>query len=220
MTTAKEGLLIKSLHSKRWLVPILLQMIMVPFFLALVNLWTPDQGVFFEFKDQFLLAMLPGIFRRYQIGIVLGAAFLCAFFFLRRQELQDKKLLDQILIASGLSFFFYLLILTRLMQYPVACDDAYHDYRYVYNWVNGISLDYNPGERVMGFTSHLNLVVLAFASFLFNHQNIVVVAQILATVWQAASYFLIFLLLRSAYKNESLALLAAGDLCHQYLHDF
>jgi hypothetical protein len=199
-----------SSNTKPWLSVVGLQILLAMFFGSLVFLWQPDHGLFFEFRDKVLVQMLPAIFERYQLAIICGAGALAAFFCIRRNDFNNTSLPKQLFLITGLSFFFYVVILTRMMQYPIATDDAYHDYRYVYNWVNGISFDYNPGERVMGFTSHLNLCILALVSFLFNRNDIALVAQILNTVWQATTYLIIFVMLRAAYKSNLLALFAAA----------
>ena len=43
------------------------------------------------------------------------------------------------------------------------CDDAYITLRYVYNWLHGRGIVYNPGERVEGYTNFLWLVALGGA---------------------------------------------------------
>jgi hypothetical protein len=59
----------------------------------------------------------------------------------------------------------------RLWQCPLAQDDSYIDYRYVQHWLTG-QFDYNSGEHVMGFTSHLHLLTL-WAVCLLSRSNAV-----------------------------------------------
>ncbi len=59
----------------------------------------------------------------------------------------------------------------RLWQCPLAVDDSYIDYRYVLHWLSG-QFDYNAGTHIMGFTSHLHLLILCLVCFLFHTQAV------------------------------------------------
>ncbi len=61
-----------------------------------------------------------------------------------------------LLVAIGL----YALV-TRLW----ACEDAYISFRYIDNWLNGLGLVYNIGDRVEGFTHPLWLFIVAIPSY-------------------------------------------------------
>lgn len=52
------------------------------------------------------------------------------------------------------------LVFNLVNLYSVA-DDAYISFRYLDNWLNGLGLVYNPGERVEGYTNFLWIVLLA-----------------------------------------------------------
>jgi hypothetical protein len=52
------------------------------------------------------------------------------------------------------------LIFNLVNLYSVA-DDAYISFRYLDNWLSGLGLVYNPGERVEGYTNFLWIVLLA-----------------------------------------------------------
>ena len=51
--------------------------------------------------------------------------------------------------------------LLHLRHYYFLTDDAFISFRYVYNWVQGQGLVFNPGERVEGYTNFLWVVLLA-----------------------------------------------------------
>lgn len=55
---------------------------------------------------------------------------------------------------------FGLLAFNLVNLYSVA-DDAYIGFRYLDNWLHGVGLVYNPGERVEGYTNFLWIVLLA-----------------------------------------------------------
>jgi hypothetical protein len=85
-----------------------------------------------------------------------------------------------------------LILLTRCLQFPIAYDDSYIDYRYVHNLVWHHSFDYNPGLHVMGFTSHLHLFVLSALSALFRCDDIALLSQQLNVLCQCASALLLY----------------------------
>ena len=53
-----------------------------------------------------------------------------------------------------------LLALGHALWFDHTADDAYISFRYVDNWVRGYGLVFNPGERVMGYSNFLWVVVL------------------------------------------------------------
>jgi arabinofuranosyltransferase len=53
-----------------------------------------------------------------------------------------------------------LLVFNLVNLYSVA-DDAYISFRYLDNWLDGLGLVYNPGERVEGYTNFLWIILLA-----------------------------------------------------------
>jgi hypothetical protein len=53
-----------------------------------------------------------------------------------------------------------LLALGHALWFDHTADDAYISFRYVDNWVRGHGLVFNPGERVMGYSNFLWVVVL------------------------------------------------------------
>jgi hypothetical protein len=85
-----------------------------------------------------------------------------------------------------------LILLTRCLQFPIAYDDSYIDYRYVHNLVWHHSFDYNPGLHVMGFTSHLHLWLLAALSALFHNDDIALISQQLNALCQCVSVLLLY----------------------------
>ena len=50
--------------------------------------------------------------------------------------------------------------LAHALWFDHTADDAYITFRYVDNWVRGHGLVFNPGERVMGYSNFLWVVVL------------------------------------------------------------
>ena len=70
----------------------------------------------------------------------------------------DARSLDRldlaILVAVGL------LALAHAFWFNHTADDAFISFRYVRNWVDGYGLVFNPGERVMGYSNFLWVVLL------------------------------------------------------------
>ncbi len=82
------------------------------------------------------------------------------------------------------------------LQIPGAMDDPYIDYRYVLNWLRGVSFDYNPGERVMGFTSHFHLLLLYVSAHLMPGLDLASVSQVVNIVLRTCCGLGVFVLMR------------------------
>lgn len=96
----------------------------------------------------------------------------------------------------------------RLWQCPLAPDDTYIDYRYVQHWLRG-QFDYNPGEHVMGFTSHLHLMVLWVICLLFQTQAVDMASYYTNCALDTINTVLLFFLVLKVYGRTLPAFLAA-----------
>jgi len=70
------------------------------------------------------------------------------------------------MVFTALVSFACVLVVIRALQFPFCIDDAYIDFRQARNLVLQGSLDYNVGDPVMGFTSHLHLWILVLLGWL------------------------------------------------------
>lgn len=87
---------------------------------------------------------------------------------------------------------FFILHLSMQTADVVAHDDAYISYVYARNFAAGSGLTFNPGERVWGFTSPLNTLLLGtFGLFSFD---IPTTSWVLTVLEKAGSAVLIFLI--------------------------
>lgn len=107
------------------------------------------------------------------------------------------------------ALFFYT-ALRGVLQFPICGDDSFIDFRYVRNWVEGISFDYNPGERVLGFTSYIHVALLAVLSKIFNCLELPVLAQLTNVIFAMINLALIYFFILDLYKSRLSALLASA----------
>ncbi len=169
---------------RSWLWIVLLQ---VPF--ALVLAFTYQQS---EPMRAVLLAQSPAPIDRVQMlndafGRLLVASFvspivLTSYLYLIRKQLLDGAGQERLIAYLQTFLFiglFYAVVITRFLQYPVGPDDSYIDFQYVLHWVTGRSFDFNPGEKVMGFTSHLHVIVLYALAQLFRCTDIPALSTVL-----------------------------------------
>lgn len=84
-----------------------------------------------------------------------------------------------------------LLVWLRWHQPPNTVDDAYTNFRYARNLVNGVGFVFNPGERVLGTTTPAYAMLLALASGLSGYQNFPVLALGLNTLLNALAFALL-----------------------------
>jgi hypothetical protein len=136
-----------------------------------------------------LVGTIPEITVRLEIGIIAQAIALLVF----AQTRIGRGL------GKGQSIFFAAfalwLVAARCLQFPFAIDDAYLDFRHVRNLVEHGSFDYNIGEPIMGFTSHLHYLLLAAIAYIFRVNDYAYLSQNINIVADAVNYFLIYYLL-------------------------
>ena len=98
-------------------------------------------------------------------------------------------------------------LVLRMWQCPLALDDSYIDYRYVYNWLNG-NFDYNAGQHIMGFTSHLHLIVLWLVCAVLHTNEVDMVSFYLGCALDTVSSIFLFLLVQKVYSRALPAFIA------------
>ena len=161
--------------------------------------------------DPLVLEGVPGAFHRYGIwlAVALGASSLFTWLDMKKSELPKGQALA---LYSSLAFFLFYLVLTRTLQFPWNQDDAYIDFRYVINWVQNVSFDYNPGERAMGFTSHLHLAMLTPLALVFKSIDLPIISQSLNLGLQIISFYLTYYLVRAVTSSPVAAAIGAALL--------
>lgn len=193
------------------LVPaILAQVLIASFFFLVVLLQDSTLSQLSSLDiDSTVIKGVPGAFSRYIYWLIAALIISLSFTVVdsRKSELPKNR---AILLYSLSAFFLFYLVLTRTLQFTWNQDDAYIDFRYVMNWLDGISLDYNDGERVMGFTSHLHLVVLSMGYWLLKGLGLPVISQTINTGFQIASFYLIHYLLKISTKNHYSGFIASS----------
>lgn len=157
--------------------------------------------------DPQMLAAVPDSFRQYFIWQIF--AFLLVAGFTLHQADKGKQFKHPIVFYGLFGFFLFYLVMNRTLQFPMCVDDAYIDFRYVINWVNNIGSDYNPDERVMGYTSHLHIALLTVLLSIFKTTDLGVISQNLNTGLSVLSYFLTFILMRGITGSGRIGLLSA-----------
>lgn len=166
--------------------------------------------------DQSILATISKAFVRYYLMLI--PAIFCSTIYLLIDLKQTGELgHPEAKSANGIiarSVIFGLLlayiVLVGVLQFPLCGDDSYIDFRYVKNWLTGVGLDYNAGERVLGFTSHLHVLLLTVLAFCFKTDNIPVVSQMTNVVLQMINVLLLSNFLRGLKSSANLALIGAA----------
>ncbi len=195
-----------------WLWIVLLQL---PFalVLALANLQAEPMRSALMAETQSIdrMQMLNDGFARLAVASLIAPIPLTVYLCLVSEQLllvADKRRL--LAVAQTFLFIglFYAVVITRFLQYPVGPDDSYIDFHYVSSWFTGRSFDFNPGEKVMGFTSHLHVIVLYILAQISRFSDI----PALSTVLNAALSCLVLIGLHALsirlFRNGWQALLA------------
>ena len=109
--------------------------------------------------------------------------------------------LDAVLLSGAC-----LLVLAHALWFDHTADDAFISFRYVDNWVRGEGLVFNPGERVMGFSNFL--WVLLLHPFAWLGIPIPSAARILGVLFAWGTLARVWLFLRSEYPQRLPAIVA------------
>ncbi|MBZ0188749.1 MAG: hypothetical protein K8F91_21070, partial [Candidatus Obscuribacterales bacterium] len=94
--------------------------------------------------------------------------------------------------------------------FPMCGDDSFIDFRYVKNWVNHTSFDYNPGEAVLGFTSYVHVGILTLLSFLLPLIDLPLLSQLTNVSFQLLNCCIIYFFLLDLSGNRWSALSGAA----------
>jgi|AGTN01.3.fsa_nt_gi hypothetical protein len=160
--------------------------------------------------DPELAAEIPKAFNRFYLSLVLVAVLATI-----RQIADERFLIESKsrlrLIATGCVMTIALCwaAFTCYLQFPLCGDDSYIDYRYVNNWINGISFDYNPGARVLGFTSVIHVILLAAVAKITGAVDIDLVSQMINAFLQLVDTCLIYFFLADVLKSRALGVIGA-----------
>lgn len=138
-------------------------------------------------------------------GVLLALAGYLPF---RNRMAKDGVTLRADQFFAALLFTSTVCALLRLLQCPVAGDDSYIDFRYVLRWLGG-NFDYNTGEKVMGFTSHLHLILLYLICLAARTNSVDLASYYLSCFADQITTVLLFALVWKVYKRFLPAFLAS-----------
>lgn len=205
------------MHSSLLLSSLLGQvLILVPFFLVGLLQQKTIASLSASGLDKLLIESIPGCFVRYYW--LLGAASLVAllriYFDFKILPLYHSRA-EAVFFSTSMLFLLAWVALTRSLQFPICGDDAYIDFRYVHNWVSGVGFDYNPGELVLGFTSHVHVLILSALSLLFGISQIDILSQALNIILQFFVCSLVYLAFADILRSRLFGLVGAAVYAFQ-----
>lgn len=172
----------------------------------ITGLFDPNAGLTI---DPELVAEIPKAFDRFYLSLVL-VGVLATIRQIACERLLSESKTRWRLIATGCVMTTALCwaAFTCYLQFPLCGDDSYIDYRYVNNWLKG-NFDYNPGERVLGFTSVIHVILLAVVTKATGAVNIDLVSQMINACLQLVDICLIYFLLADVLKSRALGVIGA-----------
>lgn len=154
-----------------------------------------------------LVAAVPTTVVLYYVCLGIAALALVVRNFRSHQDGEDltpRMAIFEVLYHLSILF----VVATRTMQVPLVGDDAFIDYRYARHWLDG-QYDFNPGEKVMGFTAHLHIFTLYILGRIFPCFALEHISVVFNCLLQCLSVGLIVRLLRLWVGNPLLAVLGA-----------
>lgn len=154
-----------------------------------------------------IIALLPGAFHRFGVYLTIAFVFGAGTIFMDRNLERTSRtvfLTTAVIVSLCLGW----LVTTRVLQFPICGDDSYIDFRYVRNWLSGSSFDYNPGAKVIGFTSHIHLIVLYLTCLISKSTDVALVSQMINVVFQLVNFSIIYFFSLDVFKRRESALAA------------
>lgn len=192
-----------------WGAALLVQVALSCIFLS-IGLWSDAAHnlVVWRGLDPILSESVGDAFCRYMWCVGITGTILVSCTVSQRKQLQrDVSVKDLVVLVLFHLGMFYI-VATRCLQFTLVGDDAYIDYRYVQHWLVG-QPDYNPGERVMGFTAHLHLMLLALVHSIVSWVDIPQTSNVLNALLDAATYATLYAYLKRINAPRSAALFGA-----------
>lgn len=189
---------------------IVIQLLLFALFISVSVQWSSINALIIDPKiDVELRPLIMLSVYRYSLSICLGCIVMALFYFFDARQ-NPRMTPKDVCCALVFSFIFYIMLFFQTLQFPICVDDAYIDFRYVYKWVNGLGFDYNDGERVLGFTSWLHLLLLSVFAFLFEKNDIAIVSQVVNIVLQGLTYLLLYTTTRKVFGSNVMAVFSAS----------
>lgn len=192
---------------------LIIQLLLASPFLWLFAYWSQYNALFVDpALDLDLLNLVPSSVQRFGSSILICAVALFLFYYFDHRRLNDAQKSNPLnfWVIALVSLGAYLMVAFRTLQFPVCVDAAYVDFRYAFKWAHGLGFDYNSGERILGFSSYLNLFLLTILNAIFRGVDVALLSQLNNALLQIATYLLIFVTARSIYQNQWMGLLACS----------
>ncbi|MFA6212516.1 MAG: hypothetical protein WCT03_15630 [Candidatus Obscuribacterales bacterium] len=183
---------------------------LAPFFTIYHN-WPQFQSIFLPTLT-LPAGMLQAVNGQLELAKIFAvvAATITAFYFTIVSPSKNGRL--ALVSAAVVGLLAQGLVMTRCLQFPLAIDDPFIDFRYVSNWINLRSFDYNPATqltRVQGFSSPLHLFLLYVSSLAFRVIDVAKVSTGLNLLLQLTNLLLVYTVAAKSFKYLPLAWVAA-----------
>ncbi|MBX9940171.1 MAG: hypothetical protein K2Y32_13005 [Candidatus Obscuribacterales bacterium] len=186
----------------------LLQLILFPVFIALGLAMPALKPAFTGSVSQAITALIePSIDSSIALYWIALAAVASSLVIRNLRTYYDGEQLSVKLAIyeAGYHFLMLYIVATRTLQLQPIGDDAFIDYRYAEHWLSG-QVDYNPGEKVMGFTAHLHVAFLSLLAILRGLLPLDKLSILANCFLQCLSLSYLLRLLRLTVHNPLLAL--------------
>lgn len=186
----------------------LLQLILFPVFIALGLAMPALKPAFTGSVSQAITALIePSIDSSIALYWIALAAVASSLVIRNLRTYYDGEQLSVKLAIyeAGYHFLMLYIVATRTLQLQPIGDDAFIDYRYAEHWLSG-QVDYNPGEKVMGFTAHLHVAFLSLLAMLRGLLPLDKLSILANCFLQCLSLSYLLRLLRLTVHNPLLAL--------------
>lgn len=181
-----------------------LSLLIICMFTSVELLW--NENNISILSEAYLLNTVSASFFYCRIWLLIASFFLVVFWKIIIDNLEISVSKSHIFIFSLFALF---LILSRALQYPFCVDDTYIYFRYIKNFVNSGSMEYNIGESILGITSHLYLWIISVLAWLTQTDNFPLLVRNLVLILSLINYFGIFFYLKLIGLDIKLSILGS-----------
>ncbi len=196
--------------SKRQIAFLLVLLLILAFvYVSLQAPWA-TASLITDHADQELLRLVPRIFSQFLIASIGSTAPLLLYLYAGRSQIRTLNSRQFFLECAIFLCLYFVVVTTRFLQFPIAQDDAYHDYKYVQNWLSFKTLDYNQGEHVLGYTSHLHLILLFVLALASSTHDIALLSPIVNAAFSCLVFIALHALCLRIFPDRRQALLACA----------
>lgn len=200
------------LNLKNWHIALITQLVLLLVLLFIYQMAPQVHSNFMKSKTSVdLVRLVPHAFERFHLASLIAMIPYFIFILAIRKNIEEWSKKRSLLTFLIISTLYGIVIATGFLQFTISVDDSYHDYKYILNWLNTSELEYNQNEKIMGFTSHLHVMVLYLISLCTKYTDLAILSPVLNASINCLSFLFVYYLATKIFTNSWQPLVVASS---------